>query len=856
MVFAQQKRSYSTNRISKEPVIDGVLDDAAWSDDNWQDNFTQIEPFDGKPSTQNTSFKLVYTDNFIYVAIKSFDNEADKIDSRLMRSDNTGGDYVSVQIDSYHDKRTAFAFYVNAAGVKSDILFSNNGTVSDKNWNPIWYAKTTKDDKGWYAEIKIPLSQLRFSSSDDKVWGFEVMRYIFRNEETSLWQPISREKTGWVYSFGELRGIDNLKPKRIMEIAPYALGGVENKRNDSENPYDNGAEFIHGLGVDGKIGITNDFVLDFTFNPDFGQVEADPSNVNLSAFETYQYEQRPFFVEGKNITDFKISPGDGGSSRDNLFYSRRIGRAPQYYPETGDYVDYPMSTKILGALKLTGKTKEGLSVGIIESITRNEIARTTTNNIESEQNIEPLTNYFVARVQKDFDNGNTVVGGEVTSVNRKIEDDNLKFLPENAFSGGLDFAQYWKERSYFFKATVATSYISGDSLAMINRQSSSQRYFQRPDADYLNMDSSITSMQGYGGDISVGKSVASGWYYNFRLSTRTPGLSLNDMGYIRQGDRVMTSLENGYKWTTPKYFYRNISTGISVWHGLDFGGRTIFDGFFAWYNMQFKNRYSFNVNTMSEFNKHDNYMLRGGPTFYVPGDASLRINLQSDRTKKVYWDIGTHQSWGYDNNMRSISYDAGVTYRPFDALSLQFHPNYSTSENNLQYVDEQVLGSKPDYVLATIKRETLSLRFMVDYNISPSLTIQYYAAPYISTGKYSDFKRVTNANSDVYQDRFHQFTNEEISYDESREEYSVDANNNGSTDYQISNPDYNFKEFQSNLVLRWEFTPGSMIYLVWTQNRSQSDGFGTFRFSDDFDQLFKQYPHDIIMLKFSYRFFK
>ena len=852
--FGQQKRSYTTNRIKVEPTIDGVIDSKEWGEDNWQGDFVQREPHDGAHPSQQTSFKLMYSDDFIYVAIKASDSSVDSIDSRLVRSDDLAGDLLGVHFDSYYDKRTSFSFFINAAGVKSDVLFSNNGSTKDENWNPIWYAKTSIDANGWYAEMKIPLSQLRFSKTDNKVWGFEVMRLIFRLDETSLWQPISLKESGWVYNFGELRGIDDLKPKRIMELAPYLAAGVESYHKE-EGPYYNGRDYFLRAGVDAKIGITNDFVMDITINPDFGQVEADPSEVNLTAFETYQREKRPFFVAGKNITDFRISAGGGESAQDNLFYSRRIGRSPHHYPNA-DYVNFPRNTKIIGAIKLSGKTKNGLSVGVIESVTRKEEAK-ITNKGEKEDHVivEPLTNYFVARVQKDIKQGNTVIGGEITSVNRDIENKELNSLPNNAFSGGLDFQQYWKNRTYFLRANVVGSYISGDSVALIDRQLASQRYFQRPNANYVHVDSSITSMMGYGGEVIMGKHSESGWSYNMRFFARSPQLSLNDIGYLRQADKLMQSLNIEYNFTNPTKLYRRVSTGFTIWNGWDYSGTTIFTGGFSWIRTKFQNYASLSLNSMTEFNKRDNYILRGGPTFYLPGQTSFRFNYETNDTKKFYFDFGSRQAWGYDGISRVRAYDAGFTYRPIDALELAFHPYYSSSENNLQYVDQQAINNgKTDYILANIKQSTLVFRFMIDYNISPTFTIQYYGSPFISTGKYSNFKRVDIPNAANYNDRFHEFSASEITTDADGN-YHVDANGDGNADYSFSNPNFNFKEFQSNLVIRWEFTPGSMLFLVWTQNRVHQDGFGTFTFSDDMEQLFDTYPRDVIMFKLTYRIF-
>ena len=856
-LFAQNKHVYTTHRIVNEPKIDGILNDIIWNKGNWEGNFTQREPIDGVPATQKTFFKVFFTDNYIYVAVKAMDTQADSIDSRLVRRDEQEGDMIGVHFDSYHDLRTSFSFMVNAAGVKSDVLFSNNGDEWDENWNPIWLVKTSKDSEGWYAEIKIPLSQLRFSKKDNKVWGFNVARFIYRSEELSFWSPVPRTTSGFVHNYGELRGISALKPKRILEIAPYASIGLETSEKEEGNPYETGSKMLYGLGLDGKIGITNDFVLDFTFNPDFGQVEADPSQVNLTAFEVYQREQRPFFIEGGNILNFKVTPGNHDGARDNLFYSRRVGRTPQYYPDVSDseYVDFPMVTKILGALKVTGKTKNGLSVGVMESITREEKASISKAGVEREESVEPLTNYFVARVQQDINKGNTIIGGEFNATNRSISSKNLLFLPKNAYSGGLDFAQYWSDRRYFFKFTFVGSNISGDSLSMIDRQTASQHNYQRPDADYLTLDSSITSLSGYGGNFAIGKNVETGWNYGANLSWRSPGLSLNDMGYLRNADKIVQSANVEYKITKPQLFYRNISLGIVQWQGWDFGGNPTFSGGFAFTQLQFKNQWTLEVNSDVDFNIHDNYKLRGGPSFHQPGRVNVRANIETNQTKKFYMDFGFRQAWGEFGYYRKNAWDAGFTYRPIDALSVAFHPNVYSTRDDLQYVDEANYNGNPRYILGQLDQMTLVLRFYVNFNLTPDLTIQYFGSPFISSGAYTNFKMVTNASAKLYGDRTHEYTSNEISFNSAADVYEIDENQDGTTDYQIENPDFNFKQFQSNLVIRWEFTPGSMVYLVWSQNKTNYDGLGTFDFSHDMDQLFSTVPTNVFMIKLSYRFY-
>jgi len=522
-LFAQNK-TYTTKKINPHPPkIDGIFDDEAWDKVDWENNFTQYQPNEGEAPSQKTSFKILYDDENIYVAIKAYDNEPDKIERRMTRRDGWEGDKAGIHLDTYFDKRTAFIFIVNAAGVKNDGIMTNDGDDFDSSWDPIWDVKTSIDTEGWNAEIKIPLSQLRFGKKEEQTWGMQVVRDYFRESEFSLWKFIPQDASGWVSEYGELHGIKNIKPKKQIEIAPYLMASYGNYEKEEGNPFGTGNDFQFNAGLDGKIGITNDLILDFTINPDFGQVEADPSEVNLTAFESFFDEKRPFFIEGKNITDYSITPGGSPWSQDNLFYSRRVGRRPHGDPDLSDdeYADVPENTKILGAIKLTGKTQNGWSIGIIESITSDEYAEIDYNGGERKKEIvEPLSNFFIGRVQKDINKGNTIIGGMFTTTHRKLEGDNLDYLSNNAITGGFDFKQYFKERKYYLDLKLVASQINGSEEAILEQQLSSRRYFQRPDAEYLNVDSNLTSLIGTGGNLSFGKQSNSG----FRFQLIQPGV--------------------------------------------------------------------------------------------------------------------------------------------------------------------------------------------------------------------------------------------------------------------------------------------------------------------------------------------
>ncbi len=484
------KKRYKIERTDTPPSIDAILDDAAWEKGNWSGDFWQFEPYDNLPPSQPTEFKLLYDDSFIYFAVKCYDSSPDSIINRMTRRDNVEGDFVGVMFDSYHDLRTSFSFFVSSSGVKMDIIHSSNGQSEDPTWDPIWMVKTQIYDWGWVAEAKIPFTQLRFNSSSREVWGFEVTRMIYRFNEMSIWNPIPNTAPGFVHMFGELDGLQGVKPRKQLDLTPFVVAGFDKYEKEDGNPFATGFDFKRNIGLDGKIGITNNLTLDFTISPDFGQVEADPSEVNLSAFETFYEEKRPFFIEGKNITSFKTGIGDGDIGNDNLFYSRRIGRRPWGYPDlnSGEYADVPTQTSIIGAAKLTGKTENGWSIGVIESVAAEEFAKIDNNGTVRKESVEPLTNYFVARLQKDANKGNTIIGGMYTNTLRDLDTVSVDYLHKTAHTGGIDFSQFFKDKNYVFQANMAVSKVYGSEEAIDRTQKSSRRYFQRPDNDYVDYD--------------------------------------------------------------------------------------------------------------------------------------------------------------------------------------------------------------------------------------------------------------------------------------------------------------------------------------------------------------------------------
>jgi len=856
-VFAQgttKKEYFVGERGKNEIAIDGKLDEPVWQTATWQDDFTQYEPSEGKKPSQKTEFAILLDENHLYVGFKCWDSSPDSIVQRLTRRDEMDGDFVAVQFDSYFDKRTGFSFMANAAGIKNDFIISNDGENEDNTWDPIWMVKTSRDNKGWYAEIKIPLTQLRFKGDSEQTWGLQIGRMFFRKQEVSLWQASSKKISGWVSQYGELKGLKNLKSRKVADFIPYVVARTDRFEKEEGNPFkQSGKKNQLDVGLDGKIGLTNNLTLDFTINPDFGQVEADPSQVNLTSFETFFQEKRPFFIEGKNILSFPLMFGDGDLASENLFYSRRIGRRPHYSPDLADneYMRAPEFTSILGAAKLTGKTKTGWSLGLLESLTSEEFAR-ISNGSERSEMIEPFTNYTIGRVQKDFNKGNTFLGGIFTSVNRNLDKDQLNDLHKSAYTGGIDFVHKWHNKDWEFDFSSYFSRVEGSPEAITNTQRSWIHGFQRPDASYLKLDSSRTSLSGQGGKVVLAKN---GGKLKFMAATawKSPGLELNDVGYMRQADNILEVVWVGYRIYEPFSIFRNLNLNFNQWTEWNFGGELTGPGGNINAHTQLKNYWNFHWGVNINGEGLSSAELRGGPALKVTGTKNMWFAFGSNDQKRLTGEAQLMVLGGNENNSKKM-FDCGISfgYRPSKNLKITLSPNFNKNNDELQYVTQQDYSNKTDYIFARIHQKTLSASLRINYIITPNLSIQYWGQPFLASGKYTEFKRITNSRANKYADRFALLGSNELGYNAADEIYQV-SDLAGNQLYTFDQPDFNFKEFLSNMVIRWEYLPGSTIYFVWSQNRNQSVANGSFHFRDDLNDLFNEKPYNVFLVKMSFR---
>lgn len=859
------KKKYFTKLLSGAISLDGIHNEEAWNSVEWGGDFIQYIPNEGQSPSQETNFKILYDEKFLYIAYRCHDAAPDSIVKRMGRRDEFPGDWVEINIDSYHDLRSAFSFTLSVSGVRNDEFVSNNGNNWDPSWNPIWFAKTHIDEKGWTAEIKIPFSQLRYGNEPEKIWGFQIMRRIFRKEERSTWQYIPQNSGVWVSSFGELHGLKNIPMHRQVEIAPYIIAQADKYKKEPGNPFAKGFDKKITGGLDGKLAITNDLILDFTINPDFGQVEADPSQVRIDGFQNFFEERRPFFIESRNIFDYQLTGSEAGGDYDAdlLFYSRRIGSSPHGYPSVGagEYAKTPSSNSILGAAKFSGKTKKGLSIGILESITQREMATIDKNGERRKELVEPLTNYFVARLQKDIKAGNTIIGGIITGVNREKGLNDI--LHHNAYSGGLDFLHFWKNRTWYIRGNIVVSHVQGTKEAILNTQTAFEHLFQRPGAKEVSVDSNRTSLTGMGGTIRFGKAGGKsgklGQVFKFEtgVTLRSPQLELNDIGFMLTANEVNHFTWAGLHFQKSFYFFRSARLNYNHWSRWDYSGQFLYQAFNFNAHASFKNNWQSGTGVTWNPYEVSNNALRGYSSLRRPAGMGYNFYTRSDYRKKVFANIETFNFWGFENTVKFNSAGLTIGYQPINALNIRIGANYSYNRRRLdQYVSTVNYNNGIRTIVGEVKQKTIRFTARLNYNITPELTVQYYGQPFITRPLYDNFGYVSSPLAKNYDDRFHVFTPGEISTNNG--DYTVDENGDGATDYTFRKPDFNFVQFRSNLVIRWEYRPGSELFLVWSQGNTAdaSDDLDTPLPRSLFENAFAGQAKNIFLVKWTYRFLK
>lgn len=833
--YASNNRVYYATRTSLKPKIDGILDDECWkSVGSWDGDFVQQQPYQAKAPSQQTEVKILYDDKYLYFALICYDNEPGKMSPILGRRDENNGDMAGIALDSYNDNQTAFEFNVTAAGQKVDLLHMGEYGW-DFNWNAVWDGKSSVGDSAWYAEMRVPFTQLRFADVDEHVWGMHIWRWIYRLKEESQWKLIPIDAPAMVYIFGELRGIKDIPYKRNFEIMPYAKAKYIPDAAGNQN---------FGAGVDGKIGVTSNFNLDYTFNPDFGQVEADPSVLNLTSYEVFYEEKRPFFLEGNNILEFN-------NEGDMLFYSRRIGHAPSYEPgtEDGETLIMPDNTSIISALKLTGKNKKGLSLGIVNSMTSRENATIETDKTSSKTAVEPFTNYFIGRVKQDFNQGQTTIGGIVTSTIRSIKDQHLEFMPDNSTVGGIDFEHNWLNRKYFINAKTFYSRLNGTEEAITRLQKSAVHLYQREDAKHIDFNPDLTTLEGWGGSVSGGK--RSGKFRAVAgLSWRSPGIDMNDVGYLRQADYIKQDVQLVYNINKPKGILNSYYVSLDQRHHWSYGGENLMDELDSHGQFVFKNLWIAHLDFDNTFNFLDTRQLRGGPALRIDNSVSPQFFFQTNSSKKVLLATGVDWTFYNDKISNKTEVDFDIVWQLSNRFIITSASEFSTEKYFHQYVTQKTVNNKKEYVVGKIDRQTFYTTLRLEYFITPELSLQYYGSPYASTGKYTDFRKVNLSRSKDLSERY-----SPLFIDNSAgNPVLVDENKSQLLDLTSENPDFDYQEFNSNFVLRWEYKTGSTFYFVWTNNISSYSSEYNPSVFDSIRKIGNGNSQNAVMVKFSYWF--
>lgn len=818
----------SASRALRPPTIDGRDGDEVWRTAQPITQFQEFDPNEGKAARFATEARVAYDEDNLYVFIRAFDPEPPKISSILARRDvRPPTDQIKIIIDSYHDRRTGYEFAVSPGGVKRDYAIYNDANEDDA-WDGVWDVATTIDSLGWTAEFRIPLSQLRYANAPVHTFGFAVWRDIERFKERVSWPLYRRNQSGFVSQLGEITGIEGISSPRRLEATPYVV--TKNVEVPAASGYDRSQRFT--AGADFKYGVTSNLTLDGTVNPDFGQVEADPAVLNLSAFETFFQERRPFFIEGIGLMRFAVNCNvvrDCGS--ENLFYSRRIGRSPQlgdvYYDPAS-----PTSSTIIGAAKLTGRLPSGLSLGVLDAVTQRQAN-------PADQTIEPATNYALVRANQDFRNGETGIGVIGTAVNRSLDGASRDFLRGTAYVGGADLRHRFKSGTYEFNASITGSRVSGSRAAITGTQLSSTHYYQRPDGP-LRVDTAATSLTGHAEQVRFGKFGGPILRFETSLQRVSPGYEINDLGFLRRADWEEQATWAQLRFQTPNAVFQRLFWNVNEWNDWTTAGLTLEHAVNTNVHTELKNHWWLHAGaTLGQLGRtYDDRRARGGPAVRNSPYLSPWGGIEGDGRKVVvpfiwfnYWRGDEGRSTFFNV---SPSVDLRVSSRWTASLGLSISKNRDNTQWYDNYLDTTTTPDSTHYTFARLDQRTLSLVWRLNFIATPNLSLQIYAEPFVSKGRFSDIRELDDPRAAAYVGRFKPYPDTAVT----------------------NNPrQFNFKQFRSNSVLRWEYKPGSTIFLVWTQGREDfASLYGNRSFGGDFSDLFNSHANNTFLIKMSHWF--
>jgi len=816
--------------------VDGRLDDEAWRRAIPITDFIQKEPEEGAPPTEAMEVRVVYDDSAIYIGARMHSLAQPAIQAPLGRRDDVEdqAEYILVSFDSFYDRLTAYGFGVSATGVRIDRYFGRDDETNfDEGFDPVWEAKTHIDETGWTAELWIPFSQLRFNEQADQVWGLNVQRSTPTINEMDYWVPVPRTERGWASRFGDLRGLEGIPPTKRFELRPYVAGAsAVNGDRDLGNPFDDGRNVTGRMGLDVKMGLGPNLTLEATVNPDFGQVEADPAEVNLTAFETFFTEKRPFFTEGAPLLNL--------SQVGNFFYSRRIGARPTA-PVSGDYdfVDYPTTSTILASAKLTGRLASGMSVGVLGAVTDEESARASNRGFPDVETIRvaPRTGYGVVRIQQEFGPSASTFGLMATALHRDLDpaDPLAGLMARSAFTGAGDSNLRFRGGQYELRSYGGFTYIQGEASAIARVQRSAIHFSQRPDKDYSLFDPTRTSLNGYKAGGIFERTGGRHWLWNVSTDFESPGMETNDIGRVTSADGIRFNSRLRYRETTPGKVLRTYSVGASQNNEWNYGGNRQGGNIRALIDLTFLNFWTSTFSTGPDFRTLDSRLTRGGPLMGTPGGWTTSATLRSRAAAQTVWN-GSVTAATDEAGGRTLNLNGGLSFRPGARWQLSATPTYIRQTDSQQYVTTLSGGREETYdrryVFSYIDRSTLSTQLRMSYTLKPDLNLDVYTEPFAASGRYYDFGELSAPRARLLRVYGTDGTTVSLEPDDSR------IVTDGASTFTLDNSDFNVRSFRSNLVVRWEWRPGSTLYLVWQQNRMQSEAFGNrVSFGDLFGSL-------------------
>ena len=839
--------------------VDGVLNEDAWQTPG-AEGFLQQDPQDGAPASERTTVWVAFDRDNLYVAARCWDsNPAGIIRLLGRRDDEVDSDWFYFGVDPYYDRRSGYYFAVNPAGsIVDGTLFNDERT--DETWDGVWESAARVDARGWCVEMRIPFDQLRFKKKDSYVWGVNFVRNIKRKNETDYyaWRP--KEESGLVSRFADLTDVRDIDPGRRLELYPFLAGRAETSPAEPGNPFRTGRSFAGNAGFDFKAGLQSNLTLDATINPDFGQVEVDPAVINISDQETYYVEKRPFFIEGASIFNF----GQGGPNvyasygwtDPAFFYTRRIGRSPQGSPAVPGFSDMPDWTTILGAAKVTGKIGQGFNLGAITALTQREYAEIDFNGGRSEAEVEPFTSYSVARGLKEFGQGRQGLGFIATSVIRDLRDPALAaLLARDALAVGVDGWTFLdKDRAWVVSGWAGGTMVTGSAEAMTRLQLSSLHYFQRPDADYVRVDTSATSLAGWAARLFINKQQGN-IIFNAAAGAMSPGFEANDLGYHSRGDLINGHVVLGYQTFHPAGMFRHWSVWTTYYRNYDFGGNRIGELINLDGEGQFLNYWTAALHFDYEPPKYSHWLTRGGPlAFYPPGSqGSFMVGSDNRRpfVLKFSGRLRTHPDGGYNWTV-----ETGLTWKPRTNISLSVGPSYTYRYSQGEWVTKVIDPLKVEtdgtrYILADIVQRTVPVEIRLNWTFTPRLSLQAYLQPYVASGDYGRFKELRAART--FDFNFFGSGASTIFFQDGV--YTVDPDGPGpAKPFSFNEPDFRLRSLRGTFVLRWEYRPGSMLYFVWTQSRADESLNADNGFWNDMGDIFRAPGKNVFLLKFSYLF--